>query len=307
MINFSKKVLRKIFVGLQNIGVNILPNHFYSNIPHISRLKSETFWRERNSMVGVRGADVEEQFAFVKDCHSKTGNKEILTNNELIRTARQQQKEDGFGPVEADFLYCLINAVQPKKIIQIGAGVSTAIMRRAAKDVDYPLRITCVEPYPSKYIKTLNDREEIRLIPEIAQKVPLDILTDLEEGDLFFVDSTHTVKTGSEVNRIILEVLPRLNTGVFVHFHDIFFPYDYQRNVLGNSLFFWEETTLLHAFLIHNSRYAIKASLSMLHYDKKKELQQLFPNYIPQEEEDGLSKGDTENKHFPSSTYLQVI
>src|SRR5215211_7782825 len=60
-----------------------------------------------------------------------------------------------------------------------------------------------------------------------AQKVPLMQLAALEPGDLLFVDSTHTVRPNSEVNLIVLEVLPRLPPGVFVHFHDIYFPYDY--------------------------------------------------------------------------------
>ena len=53
---------------------------------------------------------------------------------------------------------------------------------------------------------------------------------------MLFVDATHTVKPGSEVNRIILDVLPRLDAGVFVHFHDIYFPYDYQRGLLSSEL-----------------------------------------------------------------------
>ena len=144
----------------------------------------------------------------------------------------------------------------------------------------------------------------IRLVKEMAQKVDMSISTSLKDGDLFFVDSTHTVKTGSEVNRIILEVLPRLSSGVYVHFHDIYFPYDYKRDVLDGDLFFWSENTLLYAFLVNNSNYSIEASLSMLHYAAPEKLKALIPDYDPQTNDEGLKKEG--GQHFPSAIYLRA-
>jgi len=97
-------------------------------------------------------------------------------------------------------------------------------------------------------------------------------------GDLLFIDSTHTVKVGSEVNILILEVLPQLSPGCYAHFHDIYFPYDYPC-ALFKIPFFWNESVLLQAFLTGNARYSIAASLSMLHHAKPQALQMLLPNY----------------------------
>jgi len=144
------------------------------------------------------------------------------------------------------------------------------------------------------------------LIPNPAQEVDLKVLTGLDAGDLLFVDSTHAMRPGSEVNRIILEVLPRLPSGSFAHFHDIYFPYDYQSAVL-TTLFFGGESTLLHAFLIYNQRYSIAVSLSMLHHACPQQMQSLLPNYRPAVMHYGLHTMGEGPGHFPSATYLSVL
>src|SRR5207249_4543131 len=110
----------------------------------------------------------------------------------------------------------------------------------------YDPNLVCIDPYPTQYLKSAATEGRISLIAKKAQEVDLSTFTDLQHGDLLFVDSTHTVKPGSEVNHIILEVLPRLRTGCYVHFHDIYFPYDYQTSLL-NTVFFSGESALLHA------------------------------------------------------------
>ena len=93
------------------------------------------------------------------------------------------------------------------------------------------------------------------------------------------------------MNRIILEVLPRLSGGDWLHFHDIYFPYDYQRGLLDDELFFSSESVLLHAFLINNPAFTIRAALSMLHFGDPERLQRLLPNYRPASDDHGLRFG----------------
>jgi hypothetical protein len=134
--------------------------------------------------------------------------------------------------------------------------------------------------------------------------VALGVLTDLGAGDLLFIDSTHAVRPGGEVNRIVLEVLPRMASGSFVHFHDICFPYDYEPSLL-TTLFFASESTLLHAFLTGNQRYSIAVSLSMLHHACPQQMQSVLPNYRPATLNYGLSTPG--GGHFPSATFLSVL
>ena len=296
---------RRTFEFFQSLGINVIPDHFYSSIPNIKKLKNSQSWRKPYSLIGINGIDLDKQLQWMRTCCSEK-NQEILISKD-IHLLSCQENEYGFGKIEADFLYCFISSFQPKKIIQIGCGVSTKTILMAANDSKYKVNITCIDPYPTLYLLEKSRHSEINLISKEAQEVSLDILTNIGENDLFFVDSTHTIKPGSEVNRIILEVLPRLKKGTFVHFHDIYFPYDYHPEILTKQIYFWNESILLQAYLTNNPKYEIKASMSMLHYYKQEKLKELLPNYEPHESNEYGLFVNTPDKHFPASIYLQVI
>jgi predicted O-methyltransferase YrrM len=301
---FRKGVAHWLFRNGQRFKVDILPRHFYSSVPDLRELKRFPSWRRPWTMVGVRGAEIGEQLAAAKEfCPPEA--RERLRTLEIHNHAITENEENGYGPIEAEFLYCFIAAWRPKRVVQVGAGVSTAVILRSAADAGYQVDVTCVDPYPSNYLRRVGAAGKVRLLAERAQDVDLSVLTDVGQDGMLFVDSTHTVKAGSEVNRIILEALPRLPKGAMVHFHDIFFPYDYQPSIFEEP-FFAEESALLHAYLANNERYRIRVSMSMLHYAAAQEMQALFPRYRPRRHEDGVQvKGET--GHFPSATYLEVI
>jgi hypothetical protein len=299
-----KSGLHGIFVLGQRLGWDILPRHYYSSIPDIGQLRRGQAWRWPSSMIGVAGAGVETQLSFLRECCLPPLS-DRLQKADIYRYACQESGETGYGPIEAEFLFCYIATKRPNRIVQVGCGVSTAVILLAAKEAGYRPRVISIDPFPSAYLGRMADQKLIELIPKPAQEVDLEVLTGLGAGDLLFVDSTHKVRAGGEVNRIVLEVLPRLPSGCFVHFHDIYFPYDYQSTVL-NSLFFWAESTLLHAFLLNNPRYAIAVSLSMLHHACPQQMQAVFPNYRPMAMDSGLLRSG-ERGHFPSATYLAVF
>ena len=118
------------------------------------------------------------------------------------------------------------------------------------------------------------------MIRSEVQCLGFDLFEALEPGSLLFIDSSHTVKVGGDVNYLILEVLPRLRAGVLVHFHDIYLPYDYARNAL-TGLEHPQETVLLHAYLIGDRNVEILFLLSHLHYDRRDCLLEVFPEYRP--------------------------
>jgi hypothetical protein len=100
------------------------------------------------------------------------------------------------------------------------------------------------------------DRRYIALVESGVQEVAVSKFQELEENDLLFIDSSHVSKLGSDVNYLFLEVLPKLNKGVIVHIHDIFYPFDYPFEWIqdGRS---WNEAYLLRAFLTGNSQFEI--------------------------------------------------
>jgi hypothetical protein len=299
----GKQGFRTIFEFGQHLGVDVLPRHFYSEIPDVADLRRDDRWKEPRSMVGINGTDIGEQLRFVAAC-CPPAMVERLRAGDIHAHACAENREAGFGQVESEFLHAFLTARRPRRIVQVGCGVATAVMLRAAEEAGERPEVVCVEPYPGEFLREAARAGRIELEATKAQDIPLEVLTGLGAGDLLFVDSSHTVKPGSEVNRLILEVLPRLRRGVWVHFHDIFFPYDYQPGLLSDELFFNNESVLLQAFLIGNPRYTIRAALSMLHYAAPEALRGYLPNYRSAGNEHGLRRSDGD---FPASTYLEVI
>jgi len=293
-------VLHFVWRTGQRFKFNLLPNHFYSDTPDLRHLRSTTYWRQRYDTSLVNGGDVDQQLARLKQVVADQAGR--FTDDSVWQQAGKENGEIGYGPIEAVTLYCDILHHRPARIVQVGCGVSTALILRAAQEAGYTPQITCVEPYPTDYLRRLSAEGKIRLIPEIAQTVDRSVFTQLMANDLLFIDSTHTVKVGSEVVRIITDVLPRLTAGVRVHFHDITWPYDYGSGILDNAIFFWRESTLLWTFLINNSKYRIDYSMWMLHVDRVDEVKKLFPCYNPRVMSDGLERSP--DGHVPSSVFL---
>lgn len=300
--NLIKRLLRRGFEVGQRVGVDVLPRHFYSQIPSIEELRKGTAWKRPRDMSSVRGHAVAQQLKFAERiCERDIVERAI--RDQIYEQACASNGEPGFGPIEAVFLYAFIRMERPRRIVQVGSGVSSAVILAAARDAQYTPELCCIDPYPTEYLKREAAARRIELVAEPAQTVIVERAKKLRGGDLLFVDSTHVVKPGGEVNVIVLDVLPWLPAGTWVHFHDILFPFDYTPQVVTEDLFFPQESTLLHAFLSCNDRYEICASMSMLHYEAPARLTELLPSYVSAGNDAGLQ---TTAGHFPSSAYLRV-
>jgi hypothetical protein len=302
--NQLKSALHGVFVIGQRFGVDILPRHFYSGIPSVKELRDSDGWKMPSSMIGVAGSELDPQLALLRELCLPLRHR--LFQGGIHEHACRENGEPGYGVVESDVLFCFIYAKRPKRIIQLGCGVATAVMLLAAKEAGYTPEVVCVDPYPTPYLIGAAKQGLIKLEAVKAQDIDLQILTDLNAGDLLFIDTTHAVKPNSEVNRLVLEVLPRIPESCFVHVHDIYFPYDYMSTLL-TTVFFTSESTLVHAFLIGNSRYSIAMSLSMLHHGRQREMQDVLPAFRPCVMQYGLhDPSDRSHGHFPSALYLSV-
>lgn len=104
-----------------------------------------------------------------------------------------------------------------------------------------------------------------------------------KKNDILFVDSSHTVRIGGDVNFLILEVLPRIKPGVLVHFHDIPIPYEYAEVYYTNprARMFWTESYLLQAFLALNSSYEVLLAMNYIMTDYPDDFRSAFPHYDP--------------------------
>ena len=128
---------------------------------------------------------------------------------------------------------------------------------------------------------------------------------ELKAGDLLFIDSSHTLKLGSELARIYLDIIPDLPPGVFIHIHDIYLPYLYMRTALSNY-YDWQETSLVLALLKNNTRLSVQCCLSALHYDRPKQMATLLTEYRPEANIKGLQAAKAGKSHFPCSLWLRT-
>jgi hypothetical protein len=124
---------------------------------------------------------------------------------------------------------------------------------------DSSMQMTFIEPYPERLFSFLKDADKntATVLVNKVQEVPLDPFLALEENDILFIDSSHVVKVGSDVNHLVFEILPRLKKGVWIHFHDIFFPFELPQHWIVDHKKFWNESYLLRAFLMNNDSYEI--------------------------------------------------
>lgn len=297
-----KRLMRSTFEVGQRLKIDILPRHFYSEIPSIKQLRATTTWRKPRNMSYITGADISSQLAFVSSCTSGLYSSMNATSLHQ-RACNMNGLQEGFGPIEADFLYCFVRSQKPPRIIQIGCGVSTAICILASADAGYKPEIICIEPYPTEFLVEQAAAGMLRLVAKKFEDSGLPLRELLQDDSFFFVDSSHTLGPAGEVTQLICDTLPTLPAGTWVHFHDIMFPYDYSPEILTSELFFCHETALLHAFLLQNDRYSIAASLSILHHECPDELAKYLPNYRPARFDQGLR---ISTGHHPSSIYLRV-
>jgi Methyltransferase domain len=111
-----------------------------------------------------------------------------------------------------------------------------------------------------------------------VEDIDLEFFSQLHSGDILFIDSSHTVRIGGDVNYLFLEVLPRLKPGVIVHVHDIFFPFDYRRDWVTDEFRFWSEQYLLQAFLTFNSTFEVLMANNYLSHYYEDAVKTAFPS-----------------------------
>lgn len=128
-----------------------------------------------------------------------------------------------FPRLDAAAAYAIVRREKPRRIVEIGSGHSTRFMAQAIRDGDLPTRITCIDPAPRATLKKLDVEHRQALLREADPAV----FETLGPGDILFIDSSHIAMPGTDVDRLFLDVLPRLAGGTLIHVHDITLPYAY--------------------------------------------------------------------------------
>ena len=236
-------------------GLHILrctPNNSYrSPIPKVSELQDK-LW-EKQYTAGIDWNEEEGLNLINKLAKYSDDYVELINSGKYSQTQGQQ-----FWYHDAAVYYCMIRHFNPKHIIEVGAGGSTRLAYLAiekTKNNNANATIISIDPF---YESKPNELPTLLRMP--VQDVPISEFKKLEENDILFIDGSHISKIGSDVNYLILEVLPVLNDGVIVHVHDIYLPDEMPKEWVKSKLEFWNEQYILNAFLIFNSKFKILLS-----------------------------------------------
>ncbi|NMO90381.1 class I SAM-dependent methyltransferase [Actinomycetospora sp. TBRC 11914] len=298
----SKALIPRVNRLTERLGVRVQPVHYYSEVPDRRALRRDRGWARRIDVSG-HGWDLDAQLAWLGEvCGPYVPEVAGLDAWRDLGSDRGP----GYGPVESQVLHGVVRSLAPARILEVGSGVSTVIARGAADrnvaEGRRPTAITCIEPFPRDALRALAG---VHVVADRAQDADRAHFDALGAGDVLFIDSTHALRTGSELARLYLEILPRLAEGVVVHIHDVYLPYLHTPDVLDN-VFDWQETTLLAALLTDNPRLRVLACESVLHHDRPEALAGVLPDYRPRRMHDGLYT-DGSADHFPSSIWLTRV
>lgn len=284
----------KVFRFFQSHGVHIIKNYYYSPIPDISEF-GKKLWNEESKLVGLE-LNIDRQLAFLEEVIPLYKNETIFPVDQTGCPYEYYLNCHQFGYQPAKILHSMVRHLKPGNIIEIGSGSSTYVTARACemnRTEGREVNFCAVEPYPSPVLRK-GFPGLSQLIQSKAEKMEGGFFEQLQADDILFIDSSHICRTDSDVTYLFLEVLPRLNKGVYVHFHDIFLPNQYPKQWMEDNKLFFNEQYLLQAFLCFNSAFEVTFSNYLMNSRYPKKMCEVFP--VP----DGFDEF-----HYPSSFWIK--
>jgi hypothetical protein len=253
-------------VAAGHLGRRLVKDDFYSPLPDLDALPPEDL---RSAMAGIHFDSTEQLRYLSESLGPYLGELDIPDAG----VAGELYLRNGFYEAgDAETLYAIVRERRPARVLELGSGFSTHIIARAlAANGGGTHQV--FDPYA---------RPEIDALASVTRRSAGEIedaeFARLERGDVLFVDSTHVVKIGSEVNRIVLDALPLLAPGVAVHFHDIFLPWDYPHGFFTRLGMYLNEQYLLQALLAMNPGYRILLAMSAVGKLHPQEVAELIPS-----------------------------
>lgn len=251
-----------LFSNIKEGYYELLPDlgHYYSLYPNLDDIinNEEMLFRKDTE---IKDIDLNEstQLEVLKKMINLYGDipkwKDIKSEEES--NFRYKIGNSRFPLGDAVGLHTMLRILNPNKLIEVGSGYSSAtILDTNEFYLDNSMDLTFIEPYP-KFLNAVSKKSDnIVLYENKLQDIPVEKFEELNEGDILFIDSTHVSKIGSDVNYLFFEILPKLKKGVYIHFHDIFYPFEYPKEWIYKGQI-WNELYLLRAFLQNNKEYSI--------------------------------------------------
>jgi hypothetical protein len=256
LVQLSRKALRannETRRTIQSYGVNIVPANFYSSVPGVDDIEhSFEFGYPEGPYNSPAIFDRAAMVEFLDRLDEYADEFDPPQESDAAAPHEYYWKNPAFSYSDAMAYYCMLRLMKPKHVLEIGSGFSTLVASRALRRNGVG-KITCIEPFPKPWLEAL----EIDLRREPVQGFQADFFNaQLSDGDVLFIDSTHTVKAGSDCLHLYLRILPELKANLTIHAHDIHLPFPLPRSNFEKHLY-WTEQYLLYALLLDNPRVMV--------------------------------------------------
>jgi predicted O-methyltransferase YrrM len=184
---------------------------------------------------------------------------------------------------DGNVLQAMIRLCLPKRIMEIGSGWSSICMIETINHfLDGSCELTCIEAHPKRLRDLLGSearQPNLTIWESRVQQVPVEAFDRLETGDILFIDSSHVLRTGSDVCHELVEILPRLSSGVIVHIHDIFWPFEYPRRWAVDENRSWNELYAVRLFLTQNDCWNVIMFNSFMAQMERKLIERTYPDF----------------------------
>jgi predicted O-methyltransferase YrrM len=255
------------------------PGHFYSPIPALDDIRRNEDIVFGNVARDIHGIQLQEEKQLELLKHFEKYYKDLPFNASETPGLRYFFDNPAYSYSDAIFLYCMIRYAKPRRIIEVGSGYSSCLMLDANEMFfKRSIEMTFIDPNPELFLCLIHkeDKKNNVIVSRRVQDLDLGMFDALQADDILFIDSTHVSKVYSDVNRLFFEILPRLKKGVYVHLHDIFYPFEYPKEWVYEGRA-WTEAYLLRAFLQYNNCFRIVLMNTFLEQFHRKFFEQSMP------------------------------
>ncbi|MGA1826596.1 MAG: class I SAM-dependent methyltransferase [bacterium] len=255
------------------------PGHYSSPIPNIKKILKEedVIFNKRVKVCPGVFLNEEAQLELLDKLAMYYD--ELPFSDQPDGVRRYYYENRFFSYADAIVLYAIMRHFKPTKIIEVGSGFSSAVMLDTNDlFLGSSLHLTFIEPFTERLNRLIREKDENHciIVTRFVQEVQRELFDTLNAHDILFIDSSHVIKVGSDLACIVFEILPVLKPGVIIHFHDIFWPFQYPKEwfIEGRA---WNEAYFIRAFLQFNNRFEVLYFNSFMGFHHSRILKNSMP------------------------------
>ena len=278
--SFKGFILRNVLKQLRDRGYYFAKPSWENPIPDKKYLlEHDGYWKKPYPCHGIEFND-EKQLSLCEELAEFAP--EIYG---LPKDVLDPEENKSFLDMDLEFLYCMIRLCKPKQFIEIGGGWTSLIAMHALahnRKEGVNCRHILIEPYPRPYfVEHASFELADEFIKRPIQEVSLDYFKTMSANDIVFIDTSHIMKYGSDVNYLYFHIIPLIGSGCYVHIHDIFIPSDYPEYWIIQNDMFYSEQYLVMAFIMYNHDFQITLAAQYLSQKYHGKLESLFTRFEP--------------------------